>query len=252
MYYVNPSKVIQEKMKKSKSTITFSATLIPMEYFMAMYGSEKEDFVINLKSPFDNNRLIMICDYISSCTQGKTGNYMVFFPSYKYMELIYEKMKEKYPRINVSIQESNMSENAKEDFLSMFDENNIETHVGFCVPGGHFSGGIDLTKDKLIDVIVIGVGMPQIGIDRDVIKEHYDKDNKGFDYAYVYPGMIKVLQAAGRCIRTDEDRGVILILDSRYSQNRYKSLFPYEWHNTNLKVRKSEDVKRLCKKFWSK
>ncbi|MDU4934402.1 MAG: ATP-dependent DNA helicase [Peptostreptococcaceae bacterium] len=271
MYCVNPSKVIQEKMKKSKSTIIFSATLIPMEYFMTMYGSEKEDFVINLKSPFDNNnRLIMIgdnisttyskrnetseeiCDYISACTQGKTGNYMAFFPSYKYMELIYEKMKEKHPRINVSIQESNMSEEDKEDFLSMFDENNIETHVGFCVLGGHFSEGIDLTKDKLIGVIVIGVGMPQIGVDRDVIKEHYDKDNKGFDYAYVYPGMIKVLQAAGRCIRTDEDRGVILILDSRYSQNRYKSLFPYEWHNTNLKVRKSEDVKRLCKKFWSK
>ena len=263
IYCVNPQKVIEEKMKKAKSNIIFSATLIPMDYFMKMYSYDEEDFIINLKSPFDvNNRLLMIGDnvattynkrfetsediasYIANCVQAKKGNYMVFFPSYKYMELVFDKMKENYPNINTSIQESNMSEEEKEEFLSMFDEDNKETHVGFCVLGGHFSEGIDLTNDKLIGVIIVGVGMPQIGIERDIIKEHMKDSNKGFDYAYVYPGMIKVLQAAGRCIRTDDDKGVILLLDNRYSQRRYQSLFPYEWY-PNFRVRKSDDVKIL-------
>ena len=270
IYCVNPQKVIEEKMKKAKSNIIFSATLIPMDYFMKMYSYDEEDFIINLKSPFDvKNRLLMIgdnvattynkrfetsCDiasYIANCVQAKKGNYMVFFPSYKYMELVFEKMKENYPDINTSIQESNMSEEEKEEFLSMFDEDNKETHVGFCVLGGHFSEGIDLTNDKLIGVIIVGVGMPQIGIERDIIKDHMKDSNKGFDYACVYPGMIKVLQAAGRCIRTDDDKGVILLLDKRYSQRIYQSLFPYEWY-PNFRVRKSDDVKTLCEKFWSK
>ena len=270
IYCVNPQKVIEEKMKKAKSNIIFSATLIPMDYFMKMYSYDEEDFIINLKSPFDvKNRLLMIGDnvattyskrfetsediasYIANCVQAKKGNYMVFFPSYKYMDLVFDKMKENYPNINTSIQESNMSEEEKEEFLSMFDEDNKETHVGFCVLGGHFSEGIDLTNDKLIGVIIVGVGMPQIGIERDIIKEHMKDNNKGFDYAYVYPGMIKVLQAAGRCIRTDDDKGVILLLDKRYSQRIYQSLFPYEWY-PNFRVRKSDDVKTLCEKFWSK
>ena len=270
IYCVNPQKVIEEKMKKAKSNIIFSATLIPMDYFMKMYSYDEEDFIINLKSPFDvKNRLLIIGDnvattynkrfetsediasYIANCVQAKKGNYMVFFPSYKYMELVFEKMKENYPNINTSIQESNMSEEEKEEFLSMFDEDNKETHVGFCVLGGHFSEGIDLTNDKLIGVIIVGVGMPQIGIEREIIKDHMKDSNKGFDYAYVYPGMIKVLQAAGRCIRTDDDKGVILLLDNRYSQRRYQSLFPYEWY-PNFRVRKSDDVKTLCEEFWNK
>ena len=270
IYCVNPQKVIEEKMKKAKSNIIFSATLIPMDYFMKMYSYDEEDFIINLKSPFDvKNRLLIIGDnvattynkrfetsediasYIANCVQAKKGNYMVFFPSYKYMELVFDEMKENYPNINISIQESNMSEEEKEEFLSMFDEDNKETHVGFCVLGGHFSEGIDLTNDKLIGVIIVGVGMPQIGIERDIIKDHMKDSNKGFDYAYVYPGMIKVLQAAGRCIRTDDDKGVILLLDNRYSQRRYQSLFPYEWY-PNFRVRKSDDVKTLCEEFWNK
>lgn len=269
LYCVNPSKEIQEKMKKSKSSIIFSATLMPMDYFKMMYGSGEDDYFINLKSPFNiNNRLLIIGDniettynkreetseeiikYIINCIQSKKGNYMVFFPSYKYMELVYKKLKESYPEINASIQESNMSEEAKENFLSMFDEENEDTHIGFCVLGGHFSEGIDLTNDKLIGVIIVGVGMPQIGIDRDIIKNNMNEDNKGFDYAYVYPGMIKVLQASGRCIRTEEDKGIIMLLDSRYSQKRYIDLFPYEWY-PNYRVRKSKDVLDLCNKFWT-
>ena len=115
--------------------------------------------------------------------------------------------------------------------------------------GSHFSEGIDLTEDKLIGVIVVGVGMPQINRERDIIKEQLNENNKGFDYAYVYPGMIKVLQAVGRCIRTSKDRGVILLLDNRYSTYRYKSLFPQEW-NPYVRIKKPNDIKHLCENFW--
>lgn len=268
LFCANPSDLIIEKINKSKSTTIFSATLTPLNYYKEIYGSEDEDFIINLKSPFDvKNRLLMIGDnisttydkrkdtsediveYIKACVECKNGNYMVFFPSYKYMELVYAKIRDKYADLNVIIQENNMSEEEKEEFLALFNNDDKETHVGFCVLGSHFSEGIDLTEDKLIGVIVVGVGMPQINIERDIIKEQLNENNKGFDYAYVYPGMIKVLQAVGRCIRTSKDRGVILLLDNRYSTYRYKSLFPQEW-NPYVRIKKPNDIKHLCEKFW--
>lgn len=270
LYCVNPSKLIQDKMKKGISSVIFSATLMPMEYFKDILGAEEGDHIVNLMSPFDvKNRLLLIGDniattynkreytceeivkYINSCVKAKQGNYMVFFPSYKYMEMIFTKFKESYPKVDAVIQENNMSEEEKEEFLLGFSEENNSTHIGFCVLGGHFSEGIDLTYDKLIGVIVVGVGMPQIGLDRDIIRDYFnEEDNKGFDYAYVYPGMTKVLQAAGRCIRTEDDKGIIMLLDNRYSQKRYEGLFPYEWIS-NKKVRCYKDVEKYCSEFWN-
>ena len=268
LFCANPSDLIVEKINRSKSATIFSATLTPLNYYKEIYGSEDGDFIINLKSPFDvKNRLLMIGDnisttydkrkdtaediveYIKACVECKDGNYMVFFPSYKYMELVYEKIRDKYADLNVIIQENNMSEEEKEEFLALFNNDNKETNVGFCVLGSHFSEGIDLTEDKLIGIIVVGVGMPQINRERDIIKEQLNENNKGFDYAYVYPGMIKVLQAVGRCIRTSKDRGVILLLDNRYSTYRYKSLFPQEW-NPYVRIKKPNDIKHLCENFW--
>ncbi len=268
LFCANPSDLIVEKINRSKSATIFSATLTPLNYYKEIYGSEDGDFIINLKSPFDvKNRLLMIGDnisttydkrkdtaediveYIKACVECKDGNYMVFFPSYKYMELVYEKIRDKYADLNVIIQENNMSEEEKEEFLALFNNDNKETNVGFCVLGSHFSEGIDLTEDKLIGVIVVGVGMPQINRERDIIKEQLNENNKGFNYAYVYPGMIKVLQAVGRCIRTSKDRGVILLLDNRYSTYRYKSLFPLEW-NPYVRIKKPNDIKHLCENFW--
>ena len=134
-------------------------------------------------------------------------------------------------------------------FRSMFDEDNKETHVGFCVLGGHFSEGIDLTNDKLIGVIIVGVGMPQIGIERDIIKDHMKDSNKGFDYAYVYPGMNKVQQSAGRVIRTEEDRGVILLLDERFREARYRNTFPREWKG--IQYCNIHNVRDQIQSFWS-
>lgn len=267
---IDPSKIIQNIMKKIKSTIIFSATLIPNEYFQHMLGMEEEDYFISLKSPFsvDNRKIIFgtninttynkrietcdeVVEYIKECVEVKNGNYMVFFPSYVYMKLVFDKMCLKYPNICCVVQENNMSEDEKEMFLNGFNDPSEETRVGFCVLGGHFSEGIDLTRDKLIGVIIIGVGMPQIGIERDLIKKYFDKNNNdGFDYAYTYPGFIKVLQAAGRCIRTTEDRGIIMLLDSRYNQKKYQYLFPREWFPNSI-AKSSDDVKRICETFWT-
>lgn len=270
LFCIDPSKVIQDRLNKAKSNIVFSATLIPIDYFKEIYGSSQEDYYVNLSSPFNtNNRELIfanninttynrrnetckdIVEYIISCLESKQGNYMVFFPSYKYMELVHSKLLEIYPSINIVIQENNMSEENKEEFLNMFNENNKFTQLGFCVLGGHFSEGIDLTNDKLIGVIIVGVGMPQIGIERDIIKNHFDsKNHNGFDYAYTYPGMIKVLQAAGRCIRTEDDRGIIILIDSRYSQLKYRKLFPKDWYPNKI-ARNSEDINNICTSFWN-
>lgn len=266
---IDPSNVIRSIMKKIKSTIIFSATLIPNDYFRYMLGINVEDYYINLKSPFDvNKRQVIfgtninttykkredtaneIAEYIQNCIQAKVGNYMIFFPSYKYMKLVFEKMNLKHPSTNYIIQDNSMSEDKKEKFLANFTENSNESKIGFCVLGGHFSEGIDLTKDKLIGVIIVGVGMPQIGIEGDIIKKYFGKKyNQGFDYAYTYPGFIKVLQAAGRCIRTKDDEGIIMLLDNRYAQRRYQCLFPREWY-PNCIARSSEQVSKICTEFW--
>ena len=269
LYCVNPSKEINNKIEKSKSTTIFSATLIPMDYYMDMYGYTKDDFIINLKSPFNiNNRLLMIGNnidttynkreessediarYIYEVYNSKKGNYMAFFPSYQYMRLIYEKLKKLISTEEIIVQENEMSELNKKEFLLKF-EDNTNPNIGLCVLGGHFSEGIDLIEDKLIGVVIVGVGMPQIGIDRDIIKDNMNEENKGFEYAYIYPGIIKVLQAAGRCIRTDNDKGIILLLDRRYSEQRYKKLFPYEWNDRNI-VRNIDEVKHHSQKFWDR
>lgn len=270
LYCVDPSKVIQDRMKKCKSSIIFSATLMPINYFKDIYGYKEGDCSINLQSPFNiDNRIIMIgdnvdttykrrretssqiVDYIINFTTSKEGNYIVFFPSYEYMKIIYEKIIGEYKDINILMQKSDMTEEEKEKFLDLFNEENEKTYIGFCVLGGHFSEGIDLVGDKLIGVIIVGVGMPQICIEREIIKNYFDKESKGFYYSYIYPGIIKVLQAAGRCIRTEEDRGAILLLDTRYSKNQYRSLLPEEWLSS-IKVRSGKEVKKNCEEFWNK
>lgn len=270
LFCVNPTDIINSKMQKVKANIIFSATLLPMEYFKTMYSFGEEDYLVNLRSPFNKeNRLILIGDnvattynmreescekiikYINKCISVKKGNYMVFFPSYQYMNMVYDKLKNTNLSYNLIIQKSEMSEEDKEDFLASFNEDNEKTHLGFCVLGSHFSEGIDLTNDRLIGVIIVGVGMPKLGGDRDIIKKFMNENNKGFDFAYVYPGIIKVLQAAGRCIRTSNDRGLIMLLDTRYGQRKYRELLPYDWNDSKI-VRNDLNVEALVKKFWDK
>ena len=171
----------------------------------------------------------------------------MFFPSYVYMNKVYEIFKEKDLHLNIVIQNSKMNEYERENFLKNFDEEQV---IAFAVLGGIFSEGIDLVGEKLIGAIIVGVGMPMICFERDIIKDYFNHNGEaGFEYAYVYPGMNKVLQAAGRVIRSEEDTGSIPIIDDRYSSHRYKKLFPREWKH-NIKVKDSEQIKNVLDKFW--
>ena len=264
LFCVNPAGNLGEFLQKGNSTIFFSATLLPITYYKKLLSTGKEDYAIYAESPFDvEHRLLMVggdvstkytrrneemyqryARYLWKLSNGKKGNYLVFFPSYRFLEDVYEafeKIQEKeeleaFPalghRITCVTQSQSMSEKDREEFLNTFEEERKESLLGFCVMGGIFSEGIDLTEDKLIGAVIVGTGLPQVCREREILKDYFDQHGqRGFDYAYLYPGMNKVLQAAGRVIRTDEDRGVILLLDDRFFDRRYQETFPREWEN---------------------
>lgn len=264
---MDPSVNLGRCLDKIKSAIFFSATLLPIHYYKEQLGGREDDYAVYAASPFDKkNRIIMvgndvstkysrrnkreyerIVDYIISFTSCKVGNYMVFFPSYQMMSQIEEIIVDKLP--GLVVQKSNMSEKEKEEFLINFTDNPEDSRIGFCVMGGIFSEGIDLKNDRLIGVIIVGTGLPMVGNERELFREYYDRTkNSGFDYAYLYQGMNKVLQSAGRVIRTMEDRGAILLLDERFITSQYQNLFPREWFPYDI-VNK-ESMKEKLEDFW--
>lgn len=269
MFCLDPSKLLREASKRGKSVVYFSATLLPLLYFKEILGGENEDYHLTLDSPFDKKNLkVMIAkdistkynyrensyskivEYIYAVISAKNGNYMVFFPSYKYMEGVSDMFVLKYPQIKVKIQTSFMTEDAREAFLQNFSDIDSENILGFGVLGGIFSEGIDLKGDRLIGAIIIGVGLPMICFEKEIIKEYYDnKSNCGYEYSYMYPGMNKVLQAAGRVIRTEEDKGTVLLIDDRFLHQRYRRLFPNQWE-AYLKVSNKVDANREICEFW--
>ena len=179
---------------------------------------------------------------------------MVFFPSYRFMEDVYtciQSLEELDDAIEIVLQSQFMGEEAREIFLETFEEERTNTLIGFCVMGGVFSEGIDLTAERLIGAIIVGTGLPQVCNERELLKQWFDKRQmSGFDYAYLYPGMNKVQQAAGRVIRTDEDRGVILLLDERFAGSTYKKLFPREWEQHDYCH--IDSLEAHLNAFWSK
>ena len=269
MFCLDPSKLLREASKRGKSVVYFSATLLPLLYFKEILGGENEDYHLTLDSPFDKNKLkIMIArdistkynyrensyskivEYIYAVISAKNGNYMVFFPSYKYMEQVSSRFAIKYAHIKVRIQTNFMSEEDREAFLQNFSAMDSENILGFGVLGGIFSEGIDLKGDRLIGAIIIGVGLPMICFEKEILREYYDnKNNCGYEYSYMYPGMNKVLQAAGRVIRTEEDRGMVLLIDDRFLEQRYRRLFPKQWDDY-LKVNGNADAKKKVCEFW--
>jgi Rad3-related DNA helicase len=213
-----------------------------------MLGEPERDYTIKVDSPFKKEQLDvgiypistryndrektlhMIATTIFEKISSKKGNYLVFFPSYKYLLQFAEFFCGNYPDIKTIVQDVGMSENEREEFLAKFSSENKETLVGFAVLGGIFSEGIDLKGDRLNGVVIVGVGLPQIGLERNILKNQFDAFGKnGYYYAYVFPGMNKVLQAAGRLIRSEEDTGTLLLIDDRYKSSLYQSLMPDEW-----------------------
>lgn len=256
LYCVNPKRNLQECLNKGRGAVFFSGTFLPLPYYRSLFSERRDDYAICASSPFlrENLKLLVACDvsskytrrgvseyekmaeYIYELAAGKQGNYMVFFPSYRMLEDIYEifrnKTEERQFEVSCILQSSNMTEQEREEFLEAFQENSAKNLIGFCVMGGIFSEGIDLTGERLIGAAIVGTGLPQVGCEREILKNYYDeKAQNGFAYAYRYPGMNKVLQAAGRVIRTKEDRGVVLLLDERFLQREYLELFPQEWQS---------------------
>ena len=267
---VNPAVNLNNFLQQGNSTIFFSATLLPVQYYKKLLSVESDDYAVYAHSSFPlDHRMILLgtdvstkytlrgqsmyeryADYILHTVTAKKGNYLVFFPSYRFMEDVYEYFQiRQTEEIDSIVQSQYMNEEAREIFLETFEEERAHSLVGFCVMGGIFSEGIDLTEDKLIGAIIVGTGIPQVCNDREIIKGYFDQNQmSGFDYAYLYPGMNKVLQSAGRVIRTEEDRGVILLLDERFQTRRYQDIFPREWKD--VQCCNLNNVEDMIKTFW--
>lgn len=255
LFCVNPAVNLQDYLDYGSGTVFFSATLLPIHYYKNLLSIEKDDYAIYAQSSFleenmlllqardvstrytmrDSNMYRRYAKYIEKTARCKKGNYMVFFPSYKFMQEVYGQFVRSEEKIDIILQSQNMGEQEREKFLEEFDRNRDNSLVGFCVMGGVFSEGIDLTADRLIGAIIVGTGLPQVCNDREILKGYFDaRGMRGFDYAYLYPGINKVLQSAGRVIRTETDRGIILLLDERFSQRQYRDSFPREWKNCQV------------------
>ena len=249
LYCVRPAENLRQCLDCGMAAIFFSATLLPVNYYKDLLTGNMEDYAVYAKSPFDPvNRLLLVgtdvssrysrrgaaeyermARYIHETVTVKTGNYLVFAPSYQVMEQVADRCVA-YEDMECIRQESGMTEEEREAFLKEFEKERNHSLVGFCVMGGIFSEGIDLTEDRLIGALIIGTGLPQVCREREIVKEYFDKKGMdGFAYAYQYPGMNKVLQAAGRVIRTESDRGMILLMDDRFATISYQRLFPREW-----------------------
>ena len=292
LFCVDPSKNLQKCIDKSVSTIFFSATLLPINYYKRLLSTKEDNYAIYAQSTFDETQRLLafgrdvstkytrrgpaeyekIARYIRAAIRSKKGNYMVFFPSYKMMQDVYDVFvrveRESDTRSGVAVsdepniaeesleesltiimQHSNMNEAEREEFLQAFEQEDGGTLVAFCVMGGIFGEGIDLKNDRLIGAVIVGTGLPQISNEREILKHYYDKQGlSGFDYAFRYPGINKVLQAAGRVIRTQEDRGIIVLLDERFLQSDYNALYPREWKNRIVGNVETVDAE-ICK-FW--
>lgn len=289
LFCVDPSTNLANCMERGISTTLFSATLLPIQYHKKLLGGTPEDYEVYAKTTFDSKRreLLIAADvtskysrrgekeykkiasYIYKIVKSKQGNYFVFFPSHAFLQKVYDSYQMMYgddDEVECLIQNDYMKEEEREAFLSHFTGNedvDIEEHIqmrieveeeksliGFCVMGGIFSEGIDLKKDCLIGAIIVGTGIPLVCKERELIREYFDeKDGRGYEYAYEFPGMNKVLQASGRVIRTNEDIGVVALLDERFLSNSYQKLFPVEWAEHDVVL--LSNVKDTMETFWS-
>ena len=264
---VDPSARLKKCLESARTTVFFSGTLLPVQYYKEMLTGDPEEYAIYTESPFDpENRLLLaasdvssryqrrtetefrrIAEYLRITVSAKIGNYLAFFPSYEFLGKVEKVLR--IPGTEILVQEKEMDEDQRRAFLSVFAKADGNSRLGLCVMGGAFSEGIDLAEDRLIGCIVVGTGLPAINPESELVKEYFDAAGKdGFDYAYRYPGMNKVRQAAGRLIRTDRDRGVILLLDDRFLTPRSRSLFPLEW--ADLRRTDLSRIEEELNSFW--
>ena len=272
LFCVNPAANIQACLDKGKCSVFFSATLLPVKYYRKMFSTRSDDYAIYAETSFSvKQRALLVAEdvssrytrrgrreyqkiagYIHRVTAEKKGNYMVFFPSYRMLLDVYEVYEEQFGETkgrHTLLQTPAMGEREREEFIREFEKSGEETLVGFCVMGGIFAEGIDLTGEKLIGAVIVGTGLPQLSDERKILMQYYEKKgDHGFDYAYRFPGMNKVLQSAGRVIRTVKDRGVIVLLDERFLEPEMLGLFPREWYP--YQVVRRDTVAEAVRTFW--
>ena len=269
LYCLDPREHLKASLNKVKSKVIFSATLSPSQYYIDLLGGNKNDPLLRLPSPFPKENLDIlvaptvsvryknrnqtfqtVADYALALINGHVGNYFIYVPSYEYLENLRPYLIDK--GINLIVQEKDMSEIDKTQFLSCFVDKPKETTVGLAVVGGAFGEGIDLVAERLIGVVVVGVGLPQLCFERNLIRTYFDeKYQKGYSYAYLNPGINKVMQAVGRVIRSEKDRGVALLIDDRYLSKTYQDLFMDKWSHYKV-VTSTKDVKDEVENFWKK
>lgn len=267
---LDPSGVLDARMKRAYATVLFSATLAPLDYFADILGGGKESVRISLPCPFDSENFCLaavtgvstryedreksykkISNLIAAAVSAKRGNYIAYFPSYEYMEKIADLFEAKYPTVCVVRQTRGMNAVEKERFLDAFIADDA-LRVGFCVLGGSFSEGVDLPGKKLIGSVIVGTGFPKISNERNILRDYYESTReRGYDYAYVYPGMNRVLQAAGRVIRRENDRGIVVLIDDRYADPRMRSLFPTHWEHVKY-AGNAPELAEIARDFWKK
>jgi len=277
VFCVHPGPEIQKRMENVRSGVFFSATLNPMEYYLQVLGEQSETNRVELPSPFPQKNLCLLVDDriettwrkrsqsklqvandIAQVVQSSPGNSLVFFPSYAYLQMVLDEFKGLLPQQKVLVQTPGMAESDREYFLESFQDAPNQPVVGFAVMGGLFGEGIDLVGKRLNNAIIVGVGFPQICLEREFIKEYFSENpaksgsttgSTGFSFSYVYPGMNKVMQAVGRVIRSHKDQGVVLLIDKRFSHSTYKKLFPPEWKHYQ-RVSPTLSIPEAIQTFW--
>ena len=269
LFCIQPAEKLSERLDQMESSVFFSATFLPVNYYKELITGDAEDPAIYVDSPFDKaNRCIFIepevstkytrrgpeeyrkiAELLRSAVTAHKGNYLAFFPSHRFLEDVERELTKEEPVFELISQKKNMTEAERQEFLSRFETSGEKSLLALSVTGGLFSEGIDLRGERLIGVFVVGTGLPQVSPERDLIKNYYDtREKNGFDYAYRFPGFNKVMQAAGRLIRTTEDRGIIFLMDERFRYRDTKALFPKEWADAR-EVRGSGAVDAV-RAFW--
>lgn len=268
LFCLDPSHLLRQALERGRAAIFFSATLTPIDYYRTLLGGEANDPFLQLESPFPRENLAVlvqnriqtsyksrarslddVVESIGTLLEQRPGNYLIYFPSYQYLSSAMDRFKARFSQISVLVQQPDMTEQARSAFLGEFENNDGRTRAAFAVLGGIFSEGIDLVGERLIGAVIVGVGLPQLSQERDLIRDYFnEKNGRGFDYAYTFPGMNRVLQAVGRVIRSEYDRGLVLLIDARFSQSRYQCLFPAWWQT---RVASSvEKIRALAGAFW--
>ena len=268
LWCFDPSAHLKKALSRVGGAALFSATLAPMEYYAALLGADGEgDVSLRLESPFPRENLFVgrmpvavgmkdrertlnaVCQVIHAMAQAKPGNYLACFPSYAYLTQAFRRYRLLWPYDEAVCQESQMSERARQEFIDRFRSAPAASLVAFVVLGGVFAEGVDLPDDRLSGAAIVSTGIPQLSFERELLREQLDDgDGEGYDAAYVYPGLRRVLQAAGRVIRTETDRGVVLLMDMRYRQENYRALMPPHWDVRDL--RKMSELNAALKAFW--